>query len=70
MDESDIPAFFKEADADGNGLLSKQEMHIINRNIGSPITGPEIDELFKRLDSDNSHGVTMKEFKKILQIDF
>ena len=55
---------FKEMDKDGGGLLDREEIRALCKNLGSEPSESELDDMMKNMDSDGSGEVDFEEFVK------
>lgn len=53
---------FRRVDADGSGVIDKEEMTSLLNSLGKSLPQEEIDEGFAKLDKDGSGGVCYDEF--------
>jgi hypothetical protein len=61
-------AFFNSADADGDGMLDKQEIAaMFKKEFGENITSEEIDTLFDKYDVDANGELDFDEYKKMMK---
>ena len=59
-----LKPFFNKYDTDRSGLLEKEELRGVLRDLGENPNKKEMDTLFKRIDVDGSGGINYDEFVK------
>lgn len=59
-------AAFKRFDRDGNGFLSREEVHKALREANSPMKDSEIDEGIQKLDCNRDGKISLQEFLKLI----
>lgn len=55
---------FDAVDEDGSGLLDREEMGLLLRQMGKNLTTEQLDDAMDEMDEDGSNGVDFEEFKK------
>eukprot|EP01083_Nonionella_stella_P229358 811881_1 len=68
MTEDDMKSAFNIADADGSGLIEKEELGALLASLGEALDMDDLDALFMELDSDKSGGIDFDEFKKLMEV--
>lgn len=62
---------FKFIDKDGNGKISKKELRVFFENMKGlnkdDKERDKLDNIFKKIDQDNSHHITMKELYRFMK---
>ncbi len=64
---SKVTTLFRECDADGDGILSQQELRSALGLEGIGIARHAVDELFSKIDKDQSGEISLKEFANAIR---
>jgi Ca2+-binding EF-hand superfamily protein len=62
--EGELSAAFSRCDADGNGLLNREEVEAVMKKMGNELSKTEFNTAFTDLDLDHSGDVSVEEFSK------
>lgn len=63
-DDKAIVATFASFDRDGSGEIDKNELQLVAKELGVPMTDTELDEAMLQMDADGSGEVDLPEFTK------
>ena len=64
--EEDFREAFKVFDADGDQLISKDELTDVIKTLGEKLTGEEIEEMIDEFDIDGDKHINYEEFVRMM----
>lgn len=65
-DTTEYAATFALVDADGDGLISAQELSRLMRNLGDETTDEQAAEVVRAMDSDGDERISLEEFARYM----
>mmetsp|Transcript_127121 Transcript_127121/g.179455 ORF Transcript_127121/g.179455 Transcript_127121/m.179455 type:complete len:81 (+) Transcript_127121:1-243(+) len=64
--EDEMMEAFKVFDADGNGMISADELRQIMANLGEELTEEEVEEMVREADIDGDGEINYEEFVRMM----
>ncbi|RCH96684.1 hypothetical protein CU098_002856, partial [Rhizopus stolonifer] len=62
----DLQEAFKVFDADGNGVIDREELHKVMSSLNETLTEEELDAMIKEADSNGDGKISFEEFKAMM----